>query len=415
MSNRLSLLVAGLGVLLIVGTVATAAVTAPPATVDGTDRDLLVGIQGPGPQGKLVAQASDEERWHLADAGSYHGVERLDNGSVLAAYAVGGSRDCGGFEPPCARTGVRIVESDPEPTVVWEWSYPVRSFSNSEVHDVEMLPSGDLLVADMEYESIFVLDMETRERVWTWNASSHYEPPADPTTEDWLHINDVDRIGDGRYLVSVRNANQLVVVERGEGVVEVINEDHDPDDEKQQGDPSLFRGQHNPQWLGEDAVLVADSSNDRIVELHRVDGEWEIAWSKSRALGLPFAWPRDADRLPNGNTLITDSRNHRVVEVSEDGEVVGAWKTPKLPYEADVDGVGESVATGTYGYDGAVNAAAAGEGHYPIIGSVYVGLVHAVGLPYWLSEIHLGLLVVGVTCLLFGLVRHTGVPVSTRR
>jgi hypothetical protein len=145
------------------------------------------------------------------------------------------------------------------------------------------------------------------------------------------------------------------VVERGRGVVEVINEDDgetesdtsctkdgqlkdfDGDGDVRCGDPTVLNHQHNPQWLGSGAVLVADSENDRIVELHRVeDGSWQPVWSVEKAGGVALDWPRDADRLPNGNTLITDSLNKRVVEVDETGKAVGGIGTGSdIPYEAD--------------------------------------------------------------------------------
>jgi hypothetical protein len=198
------------------------------------------------------------------------------------------------------------------------------------VHDVELLPSGEFLVTDMDRER--VLTVRGGEVTWQWNASSRYDPPSDPTRTDWLHINDVDRIGEGRFLVSVRNANQLVVLQRGEGVVEVINAD---------GDPDVLDHQHNPQWLDEGAVLVADSENHRVVELHRTaDGDWRPVWVLTGADDRRFNWPRDADRLPNGNTLITDTRNARVVEVTQRGTVVSRHQFPfeTLPYESDRNG-----------------------------------------------------------------------------
>jgi hypothetical protein len=103
------------------------------------------------------------------------------------------------------------------------YSFPVKARKNSEIHDVERLQTGEYLLTDMEYERIFTV--KDGEVTWQWNATSFYNAPRNSTTTDWLHINDVDVIGTGRYLVSVRNANQLLVVERGEGVGEVINED----------------------------------------------------------------------------------------------------------------------------------------------------------------------------------------------
>ncbi|UPW00945.1 arylsulfotransferase family protein [Halorussus gelatinilyticus] len=359
---------------------------------------LLVGVQGPGPNGNVTAlDGRGDVKWSLGDIISYQNVQRLDNGSVLATFAAGDYEECGPYDPPCKRTGVRIIDpnassagvSEPTPEVVWEWSYPVRTREDSEVHDAEMLPSGNLLVADMEYESIFLLNPKTRERVWTWNASQHYDGPADPTTTDWLHLNDVDRIGDGRYLVSIRNRNQLLVVERGHGVVEVINEN---------GDPDVLNRQHNPHWLGDGAVLVADSENHRAVELHENEttGEWEVAWSVSTVGGIGLDWPRDADRLPNGNTLLTDSRNNRVVEIEENGSVVASYAVPSLPYEADRLPYGEAPAEAVATYGPRRGEVGVLDREVPVLSTLLAGARHVVALPYWVSEGHLLVVVVAL-------------------
>ena len=167
-----------------------------------------------------------------------------------------------------------------------------------------------------------------------------HEAPPDPTKVDWLHINDVDRIAPGKFLVSVRNRNQLLVIQRqrhGGKVVEVINRDPNSSNGIGTGNGSLFRRQHNPQWLDSGAILVADSGNNRVVEIHknpRTD-QWHVAWSINSADGIKFDWPRDADRLPNGDTLITDSLNRRIVEVNQSGAVVWSVNTSRVPYEAD--------------------------------------------------------------------------------
>jgi hypothetical protein len=204
----------------------------------------------------------------------------------------------------------------------------------------------------MDRERLLRVDRETEEIVWEWHASEFYDPPAEPLERDWLHINDVDRIGQGRYLVSVRNANQLLILERGDGVVEVINEDReDPNDENcrgtrdnqlvgpdpQCGDTAVLNHQHNPQWLGGSParVLVADSENDRVVELERQEnGSWTVAWTDYGANGYRYDWPRDADRLPNGNTLVLDTRNQRLVEIGPNGSTMWATSIPAQSYAA---------------------------------------------------------------------------------
>ncbi|MFB6087639.1 MAG: hypothetical protein ABEJ85_03885, partial [Haloarculaceae archaeon] len=251
-------------------------------------------------------------------------------------------------------------------------------------------------------------------------------------------------IGDGRFLVSVRNANQLVVVGRGSGVVRVINADtegssdesctktgqladFDGDGDVRCGDPSVINHQHNPQWLGPGAVLVADSDNDRVVELHRTEGgDWEPAWILRSAGGIGLHWPRDADRLPNGHTLVTDSLNERVFEVDGDGNVVWSVGTERIPYEADRLPIGEyaggyDAATPTDGPggddgtdtstdrtplptadgDGSVNAGDTGSS-IPGLSIAVVGLKGTFSwLPFWFRELQLAvtilsaLLVVG--------------------
>src|SRR5699024_11539652 len=120
-------------------------------------------------------------------------------------------------------------------------------------------------------------------------------------------------------------------------------------------------------------ILVADSENERVVEYERVggpagNGTWKRTWTLTG-----FDWPRDADRLPNGNTLITDTLNQRVVEVTPTGEGVWEYTAPWAPYDAErlsaartgkkgenasVGGshgptIAESNATGTYALTGA--------------------------------------------------------------
>ena len=391
-----------LGCLCLVLTMGVGAALAPATTVstdastaDGDVPRTLVGVQGVGSYhdgGSVRLLDGDGEGWRESSAPVYFDVTMLDDGSVLAGFMAGGYEDCGPYPATCHRTGYRIIDpgAGAEPEVIDEWSFPVRNRVASEVHDVEPLPGGGFVVADMEHERVFVV--EGGEITWEWEASSRYEAPDDPTTQDWLNINDVDRIGQGRFLVSVRNANQLVVLERGEGVVEVINADRDDatDDDGLVGDPSVLYHQHNPQWLGDGAVLVADSENHRVVELHRNDdGVWEPAWVLRGAAGQQFDWPRDADRLPDGNTLITDTRNARLVEINASGAVVREHQFDyrALPYEADRLPAGEPVGAPTYGATPS-DGVATGE-QVPVLTPLLRLISAGVRLPLWVGEVHL--------------------------
>ncbi|MFB6091641.1 MAG: hypothetical protein ABEK02_01380 [Haloquadratum sp.] len=407
---------AAVGVCLFVSSLVLGAALAPDIGAAGsTDTPrTLVGSQGGGPglheKGSVYLLDGREIAWRANGTDSYFDVTKLPNGSVVAGFMDGGYTDCGPYASPCVHTGFRIIdpnaESAADPAIVSEYSFPVRTRKNSEVHDVEPLDSGGFLLTDMEYERIFVV--EGGEVVWQWNASSIYEAPPDPTTTDWLHINDVDVLSEGRYLVSVRNANQLVIVERGEGVVEVINEDEDGDG---RGDPAVLRQQHNPQWLGNGTVLVADSHNDRIVELTRTEsGEWEVAWALYRTEGVRFNWPRDADRLPNGNTLITDSLNKRIVVVNRTGAAVWSYQTPQVPYEADRLPAGEPV--GGVSYATGERTTIGSDGDVPVLSFFLVVLQTGLQTPFWFTEVHVAIGLVSLGCVLGGVVvaLRTGPP-----
>lgn len=422
------LIVAGIG--LFVVTLGVSGVVAPPveeATADPERQQrTLVGSHGGGPgwheYGSVYLLDGTSVVWRESSAGSYFDVTRTETGTVLAGFMDGGYSACGPYDPPCTRTGFRIIDPHPEPRVIDEYSFPVRKNVNREVHDVERLESGGYLLTDMDRERIVAV--KNGAITWQWNASAVYNAPDDPTTRDWLHINDVDVIGEGRYLVSVRNANQILIVQRGSGVVEVINEDrddadddncnkpaqlvdYDDDGDIRCGNPDVLDHQHNPQWLGDGAILVADSGNDRVVELHVDDGgNWTPAWTLSRAGGIEFNWPRDADRLPNGNTLITDTLNRRIVEVNASGDVVWSKQTEYLPYEADRLPAGEPV--GGQQYVGGESSSVTTGGDVPVLSALLLGIRAIVpSTPFWFGEVQLGLTLVSAGLVFTGLVGRT--------
>ena len=140
-------------------------------------------------------------------------------------------------------------------------------------------------------------------------------------------------------MLSLRNHDQVVFVDLQRGLLENwtlgTDDDHDV----------LFE-QHNPDFVpaerGGPAVIVADSENGRLVEYQREDGEWNRSWTWRDER---VQWPRDADRLPNGHTLVTDSNGDRVFEIARNGSVV--WSADLgFPYEAERLGTGDESAGG---------------------------------------------------------------------
>jgi len=214
------------GLVTIAGVVGFSAATAtdPAASPAPSDRPTLVGAMGQGYDGQAVLlDESGDVTWRYqpSDVVSVNSVERLNETHVLVAVQYQRGKQ--------TRTGVRIVDRRTN-AVDWNYSFATDDVMNAEVHDAEVLPDGDIVFADMTEERIVVIDRFTKAVEWSWHAKLHYDAPDDPTSRDWLHINDVDYIGNGdgsasRFLVSVRNANQLLIVEQAKGVTAVINKD----------------------------------------------------------------------------------------------------------------------------------------------------------------------------------------------
>lgn len=174
---------------------------------------------------------------------------------------------------------------------------------------------------------LYVYDRKQDDIVWEYRFANHYPRSAgDGYENDYTHVNDVDLVQNGSaFLVSPREFDRVLLINRTtkETEWELGAED----------DYDILHEQHNPVLLSSDppTVLVADSENDRIVEYQRINGEWERIWMYASGLN----WPRDADRLPNGNTLIVDSSNDRVLEVTPGGDVVWEYSIQRTPYDIE--------------------------------------------------------------------------------
>jgi hypothetical protein len=319
---------------------------------DGGKRPAkLVGV---GPTGEIrwVHQSAEE-----LDVVWGYDVDPMANGHVFVTATVRGHETV-------------VYEFDPA-TQERVWT---ERFDLADTHDADLVDGGEaILVANMRNynettgeneDRLFVYNRTTEEIEWEWHFDDHYdrEDIAENYTDDWTHVNDVDEIGDGLYLASPRNFDQAIVVNRSTDEIEMklgSDENHDVLDE-----------QHNPDYLesrnGTPTPLVGDSENDRIVEYANPDRDLTDGdgWTRTWTLTGDLNWPRDADRLADGDTLVTDSANHRVAEVTPDGEVVWEFYAPWLVYDAarlhqTNESGGPTMtdlnATGTYGIAGSAD------------------------------------------------------------
>ncbi len=89
-----------------------------------------------------------------------------------------------------------------------------------------------------------------------------------------------------------------------------------------------LRFAHSAEKLTNGNILITNTNLDQVIEINQ-DGE--IVWSCPGS----FDYPNDANRLSNGNTLITDRDNDRVVEVTSDGTIVWEYNQLEGPHNSD--------------------------------------------------------------------------------
>lgn len=215
--------------------------------------------------------------------------------------------------------------------------------TGGETHDADLIGPNRLLVAGLERNRVYVVNTSTGIIEWQWNVrtalprSSGNGGAGWPT--DWTHLNDVEQLPDGRYMVSLRNQDRVVFVDPAHGLDSswTLGSEDDRD--------TLYE-QHNPDFIPESrggpAVLVADSHNNRVIEYQRTNGSWQESWVWEDER---MAWPRDADRLPNGHTLIVDSNGGRVIEVNQSGSIVWQVEADSI-YDAERLWTGDESAGG---------------------------------------------------------------------
>jgi hypothetical protein len=280
----------------------------------------------------------------------YVASERL-NASVCgseddAAESDDGSEDEGGTEEErdgCVRSVIeRINLSTGATRTIHAARSPRADFASWT--DVDRINDTHYVVADRAENRVFVLDIRTNTITWEWYAASTFTfDSGGYYLEDWTHLNDVEYLGDGRIMASVRNHDQVVFLdpERAPERAVIENRTLGTDDNR-----TILYEPYGPDYIprenGGPALVVADAGNNRIVEYARQDGSWERTWQWTDPT---LRWPRDADRLPNGRTLVVDSNGDRVLKVGSDGEIV--WNVSVgLPYDAERLGTGPESASG---------------------------------------------------------------------
>ena len=364
--------------------------------------------------GTIIAYAPDGDVYYYNNSHTkYYDVDPVENTSMTVEYTVTDTIYAKGphcRSPPCARNAIeRVNLTTGNVTEVFVRYAPQETAA--EWHDADRINETHVAVADMVDDEVYVVNTSSGVIEWGWGVQSEFPVAGGgPYPGDWAHLNDVEVLDDGRIMLSLRNQDQVVFINRTTGLQENWTLGAD-------GNHSVLFAAHNPDYIpkerGGPAVVVADSQNNRIVEYQRKNGSWVRTWTWSDS---KMQWPRDADRLPDGNTLITDTNSQRLIEVNQKGEIVWQVKLSH-PYEAERLGTGDESAGGesaaSLGLESRTRDGGNGGGDdaAKVRGRAgFVGVAHAIRnavphrivnaaiyvSPTWIGTSELGFVVVGV-------------------
>ncbi|MBW1803526.1 MAG: aryl-sulfate sulfotransferase [Deltaproteobacteria bacterium] len=191
--------------------------------------------------------------------------------------------------------------------------------------------------------------------VWEWRGYEHLDPDIDVighihARNEWTHINDIDVMPDGNILTDARHTDGAFIVEKKTGDIiwrwgNVAYLDKETG-QVELGDvrnPKTMGGPHAAHIIqeglpGAGNMLIYDNGmyvyGSRALEVDIKTGD--IVWQSEDHRPVCYVHGRthfspyisNAQRLPNGNTLICEGQNGLLFEVTPDQELVWQWIRP---------------------------------------------------------------------------------------
>lgn len=240
--------------------------------------------------------------------------------------------------------GRGLIKIDRGSTLLWTSAIAAH-------HDLDVAADGTIFVLSRERTTvrvlgrarrivndfISILDSNGNERrrisIFDALARSRFAPMLrrlPSWTDDVLHTNTIRLIRDphapgpawgrsGNILISLLMLNAIAVVNPDTGAIV-------------QAWTGQFRRQHDPRLLDDGDILFFDNqglgSQSRVIEFDPVSNEVRWRYGGTAAPGFFSRTCGAVQRLPNGNTLITESDSGRAFEITTAGEIVWEFDSP---------------------------------------------------------------------------------------
>ena len=258
--------------------------TLPPESAEGAEN---IG----GSAGKLLELDHDSNVvWEYVDPYMHHDYQRLDNGNTLVARWEKLPLDV------VARVqGGHVAAADPD----WMWGDVVR----------EIDPAGATV---REWRS------------WEHLSTDHHVICPLESRKEWTHLNSIEFTPDGDWLLCFRLTSTVVIVDAETG------------DVRWRWGPDGLSHQHHATMLDNGNILVFDNGCHRrgapafsqVVEVDPATKNIVWCYLADTILAFFSYMVSGCERLPNGNTLITEGASGRLFEVTPENEVVWEYVSP---------------------------------------------------------------------------------------
>ncbi len=229
--------------------------------------------------------------------------------TLLCAAASARAEDKPAYRVLAADKG-RVALVNAKGEVEWEVA------NKAEVHDVALLPNGNVLFPDGRAS---VAEMTPDKKI-VWR----YEAKPKPGYKGHVEVHAFQRLADGLTMVAESGNGRLVEVDKEGKIVHEVPLTIEK--------PNAHRDTRMARKLDNGHYLICHEGDGKVREYDR-DGK--VVWTYALDLGGRPRAPGHgveghgtevfgAVRLANGNTLIAGGNNNRVLEVTPGGKVV--WK-----------------------------------------------------------------------------------------